>query len=72
MEACKITFESYHSAKWLLKKSVISPDNGNEYPEGVINWNDPDLNINWNANSILVSEKDKLGEEFCNFATNFE
>jgi len=40
--------------------------------EGSIHWNDPDLNINWNANSILVSEKDKLGEDFFSFATNFE
>ena len=40
--------------------------------EGAIHWNDPDLNINWNANSILVSEKDKLGEDFFSFATNFE
>jgi len=44
----------------------------NHQSEGVIIWNDPDLNINWNVNSILASEKDKLGEDFCSFATNFE
>ena len=44
----------------------------NPQSEGVIIWNDPDLNINWNTNSILVSEKDKLGEDFCNFTTKFK
>ena len=44
----------------------------NPQSEGVLLWNDPDLNIDWGINTILISDKDKLGEDFCSFATNFK
>ncbi|QKD70349.1 dTDP-4-dehydrorhamnose 3,5-epimerase [Proteus terrae] len=32
--------------------------------EMCIKWNDPTLNINWQSNDIIMSEKDKLGLNF--------
>lgn len=40
--------------------------------EGTLRWNDPDLAINWNTASPIVSEKDQLGELFKNFVSPFE
>lgn len=40
--------------------------------EGTILWNDTDLNINWNIESPILSEKDQLGTPFSNFITPFE
>ena len=39
--------------------------------EGTIRWNDPLLNIDWRNESCLVSEKDKIGLDFCNFVSDF-
>lgn len=39
--------------------------------EGSLCWNDPTLNINWGIEQPIVSEKDKLGEDFRTFATLF-
>jgi dTDP-4-dehydrorhamnose 3,5-epimerase len=40
--------------------------------EGTILWNDSDLNINWNIENPILSEKDKLGTPFKHFTTPFE
>lgn len=40
--------------------------------EGTLRWNDPDLAINWNKTTPIVSEKDQLGELFKNFVSPFE
>ncbi len=39
--------------------------------EGTILWSDIDLNIDWKLKPIFVSDKDEIGTEFCNFATQF-
>ena len=46
--------------------NYYSPDS-----EGTIQWNDQALNIDWSLEPTLISEKDKIGEEFCNFASRF-
>ena len=43
----------------------------NKESEGCILWNDHDLNIDWLTNDVILSEKDKKGEKFCSFVTNF-
>ncbi len=40
--------------------------------EGTLIWNDADLDIDWNiSEEPLVSEKDKRGEQFSTFTSNF-
>lgn len=39
--------------------------------EGCILWNDPVIAINWKNTSPIISEKDKLGQEFINFVSPF-
>ncbi len=39
--------------------------------EGCILWNDPDLNIQWNVNNPILSEKDKFGTPFASFSSPF-
>ena len=39
--------------------------------EGSIKWNDPNLNIDWNVNNPIVSEKDQLAPSFRNFESQF-
>lgn len=39
--------------------------------EGCILWNDPDLNIQWNVNNPILSEKDKIGTPFARFSSPF-
>ena len=36
-----------------------------------IRWNDPDLNINWNIENPILSEKDKVSPMFKDFVTPF-
>ena len=43
----------------------------NRESEGGIIWNDPDLNINWNFENPVLSEKDKLHPFFKNFNSPF-
>ena len=43
----------------------------NKESEGCISWNDPDLNINWNIENPIISDKDKCGVEFKNFVSSF-
>ena len=40
--------------------------------EMTIKWNDKNLNIDWGMKPLLVSEKDELGLDFCNFVSLFE
>jgi dTDP-4-dehydrorhamnose 3,5-epimerase len=39
--------------------------------EKTLLWNDRSLAIDWGINDPIVSEKDKIGEEFSNFASPF-
>lgn len=43
----------------------------NHNSEGVISWDDPDININWMAVSPLLSERDNKGVPFNNFKSPF-
>ena len=43
----------------------------NKESEGAILWNDRTLNINWNVNQPIISEKDKIAEKFTNFVSPF-
>jgi len=43
----------------------------NKQSEGTVLWNDPDLNINWNINNPILSEKDIAGTNFKNFISPF-
>ena len=43
----------------------------NKESEGSILWNDPDINIEWNIEDPILSEKDKLSPLFKNFETPF-
>lgn len=43
----------------------------NKESEGCILWNDPELNINWNVNNPIISDKDKVGTLFKDFKSNF-
>jgi dTDP-4-dehydrorhamnose 3,5-epimerase len=39
--------------------------------EGSLVWNDPNLNIDWNIDNPIVSEKDQKAELFSNFKSPF-
>ena len=43
----------------------------NKESEGSILWNDPDINIEWNIENPILSEKDKLSPLFKDFETPF-
>ena len=43
----------------------------NKESEGSLLWNDPDININWNIENPILSEKDKISPLFKNFETPF-
>ena len=43
----------------------------NKESEGSILWNDPDINIDWNIDNPILSEKDKISPLFKNFETPF-
>jgi dTDP-4-dehydrorhamnose 3,5-epimerase len=43
----------------------------NKESEGCLLWNDPDLNINWDIETPILSEKDKIGQLFDTFVSNF-
>lgn len=43
----------------------------NKASEGCILWNDTDLKINWNIRNPILSDKDKSGEAFKEFKSNF-
>ena len=44
----------------------------NKESEGSILWNDPDINISWNIDNPILSEKDKISPLFKNFETPFK
>lgn len=43
----------------------------NKLSEGSLRWNDPDLNIQWNFETPILSDKDKLSPLFKDFETPF-
>ena len=43
----------------------------NKQSEGSIAWDDSTLNINWEVENPIISEKDKVGSEFLTFKTQF-
>jgi dTDP-4-dehydrorhamnose 3,5-epimerase len=43
----------------------------NASAERTLHWNDPDLNIKWPENPLIVSAKDEAGEKFKNFTSPF-
>ncbi len=43
----------------------------NKASECCISWNDPDLNINWEVSNPIISDKDKQGIAFKNYASLF-
>ncbi len=43
----------------------------NKASEGSIRWNDPDLNINWNMENPILSEKDQISPLFKDFVSPF-
>ena len=43
----------------------------NKASEGSLRWNDPDLNIQWNIDNPILSEKDKVSPMFKDFITPF-
>lgn len=43
----------------------------NKASEGSIRWNDPDLNINWNIENPILSEKDQHSSLFKDFVSPF-
>ena len=43
----------------------------NKESEGSILWNDPDINIDWNIENPILSEKDKISPLFKDFVTPF-
>ncbi len=43
----------------------------NKESEGSLIWNDPDLNIDWQVDSPILSEKDKVGPLFKDFVSPF-
>jgi dTDP-4-dehydrorhamnose 3,5-epimerase len=43
----------------------------NKESEGSILWNDPDINIEWNIENPILSEKDKISPLLKNFETPF-
>ena len=44
----------------------------NKESEGSILWNDPILNIDWEIDEPILSEKDKIAPEFINFVSQFD
>ena len=43
----------------------------NKLSEGSLRWNDPDLNIQWNFETPILSDKDKLSPLFKDFETPY-
>lgn len=63
-----------HGFLALEENSIFSYKCTNYYApshEHTLLWNAPELNIDWNVNDPIISDKDKIGQEFCNFVTPF-
>jgi len=64
-----------HGFLTLEDNTIFSYKCGNVYnknSERGIMWNDSELNINWNIESPILSEKDKFNENFSSFNSPFE
>jgi len=44
----------------------------NKESEGSLNWNDPELNIDWNISDPILSEKDQIAPLLADFNSPFE
>jgi dTDP-4-dehydrorhamnose 3,5-epimerase len=63
-----------HGFLTLAENTIFSYKCGNFYnkdSEQGIMWDDPDLNIQWNIDNPLLSEKDKSNESFSSFNSPF-
>lgn len=63
-----------HGFVALEENSIFSYKCTNYYApshEHTLLWNAPELNIDWNVNDPIISDKDKIGQEFCTFVTPF-
>ena len=63
-----------HGFLALEENSIFSYKCTNYYApshEHTLLWNAPELNIDWNVNDPIISDKDKIGQEFCTFVTPF-
>ena len=63
-----------HGFVVLSESAILSYKVDNYYnpeSEGGIIWNDSDLNIDWDLDSPIVSEKDNLASNFKDFNTKF-
>lgn len=43
----------------------------NHSEEKTLQWDDPDLNINWEINDPIVSDRDKMGQSFVEFKREY-
>lgn len=63
-----------HGFKTIEDNTIFSYKCTNAYhkeSEGSIMWNDPDLNINWEIENPIISEKDKVSPSFEELKSNF-
>jgi dTDP-4-dehydrorhamnose 3,5-epimerase len=63
-----------HGFVALEENSIFSYKCTNYYApshEQTLLWNASELNIDWNVNDPIISDKDKIGQEFCTFVTPF-
>lgn len=63
-----------HGFETLEDNTIFSYKVTNHYnkeSEGCIAWNDPTLNIPWETKNPIISDKDKLGEDFSSFISLF-
>ena len=63
-----------HGFKTLKDNTLFYYDCTGQYhkeSEGILRWNDPDLDINWEIESPIISEKDDGAPSFKNFKSQF-
>lgn len=67
-EGCAHGFETLEDNTIFSYKVTAFYDKASE---GCIAWNDPTLNIQWETENPIISDKDKLGEDFSTFISLF-